>query len=206
MCRLIMAAIAVLASSTAVAEEIPLKDIWAYGMPGTNALQDGLPRAVSPESPLVEGIRKSLGVLPPKDEAGKGFVVVGTGSTALEKAHRVLAKSEAKPRAVTAKDDVSVVFFAHQGGNYVHLNKVIRKGQKIVIHYAFVPHVTSEVSEHFAIIPIGKLNPGKATVEIIRDPDSKVLGNNVPDIPKAAEKSISKSFSFVVTDVVTNKD
>ena len=106
-----------------------------------------------------------------------------------------------KPQETFPPDTkVSLVFFSYQYGPYVHLHKVTRRGNLINVRYQFVPHKTEEVTEHFALIPIGKLAAGKVRVEIIQSPmEPKFVKAGWKDIkPDIASRIVCGSFSFDV--------
>jgi hypothetical protein len=148
---------------------IPLKDVWAFEMPGTRDVRElELDFKKSNRSPLTSGILRTL----TSNELGKStkpaFAVPGTGGDALREAHAVLVESK-KPRASFAVNEkLSVVFFSHSFNYYVHLSRIEQQVDKVVITYRFIPHREKELTRHFALIPLRKLPRGTVKVEIIR--------------------------------------
>lgn len=193
--------LAAFADSPSDTVTIPLKDIWALQMPGTTKIEKLEPTA--PVNSLRDRIAKQLthsipGEIPPKLRSG--FAIDGTGYTALEEACAVF-EDTLKPKDCFSSDSfVSLVFSSNEFSWYVHLTDVVRQGNKIQIHYKFVPHATNEISQNFAIIPVGKLSDGKYEVEIIQDPiDKKWLDSGVKPVPDATvDWTICKPFSFEI--------
>ena len=190
----------------AVSARIPLKNIWAHDMPGTKNVAELEPDAQSKvpkadrDRPLALGIRQSLqyqvGQVP-----GEGFVVTGTGRSALQAAHDVLTDKKRRQSGFPTNSELSIVFFSYQFGDYIHLESVEQSKNVIEIRYRFVPHMTREVTEHFAIIPLGKLEPGKYQVDIVNDSaGSKAVESPMGSDQGWANKVICKSFSFSVSD------
>ena len=93
-------------------------------------------------------------------------------------------------------------FFSHAFGYYVHLRKVEQEPGKIVITYRFAPHRTKEMTNHFALIPLGNLSPGKVKVESVRAPiDSQltVAGFKEPSAAMAMQV-VAQPFEFEVVE------
>ncbi len=181
---------------------IPLKDIWALEMPGTKDVNELDPKQLL--IPMVIGQLRRIPVdqLPPYKpaDAGEAFAVVGSGTNALKAAYRVFVDKKKPPQSFASNDAISIVFFAYQFGAYVHVDHVERNGTTIEIFYRFVPHLTAEVTQHFAIIPVGHLSAGDYDVKITQLP---MMGGYVPPkaIPidqDAEQKYVCKPFSFSV--------
>ncbi len=193
-------AIILLAETTAQPEEreIPLKDIWALHMPGTIDLAK-IDNAVA--SREMASIRQLLSRPPAEGKDGKaGFVVLGRPMDALHEAHAVLVDGK-KALDTIPKDNLSsVVFFSHEFGRYVHVQSVERRGNDIEIKYKFVPHKSKELTEHFALIPLGKLPAGTMRVNILQTPMPKelVVAGWKPISADTARRVVCNSFSFVV--------
>ncbi len=202
---LALSVVAILSSSACAAEprEIPLKDIWAYRMPGTRDIgkleKDRPPR--QEHGRLVGNIRRALGTTLEKGKvAGSAFLVPGTGIDALREAHAVLVEKR-KPRVKFAQDgDVSIVFFSRSFGAYVELDNVRRQGNVVDIRYRFRNHSSADMTEHIAIIPLTSLTAGKYRINVIQLPVDK----DSPKYefaffePEIADKVVSSSFSFSV--------
>ncbi len=149
---------------------IPLKDIWAYEMPGTRDVHELEPdmfglkiRKLSSaeqialsEKSLTTQILYPLGHNKPGQTAIQAFAVTGTGVDALRKAADILSGKKKPQTSFPANSDVSVVFFSYLYGSYVHLNNVEQQPGLINITYRFVPHETANLTRHFALGPIPK--------------------------------------------------
>jgi hypothetical protein len=218
--------VAIFFATAAHAEDpvkISLKDIWAFGMPGTIDVEKlepdnlGEPTKSLPfdermrlqKESWTHKIRAALQPTLPKNggpireqKAGSGFVVEGTGIGALKNAAAAM-RSESEPsNKISSATNSSLIFFSRQFSFYVHLDSVERKGNTIEVRYRFVPHMTAEVTEHFAIIPLGKLPNGAYKVEMIQLPmDKKLIGPKAETVRTGfAEEAVCKSFSFSVTE------
>src|SRR5436853_3199176 len=86
------AAVAIAGEPDDKAMSIPLKDIWAFQMPGTKDVTKlevaGKVIKGDADLPLTSEIRAS--VVRAAGGPGRGFAVLGTGSEALQDAHKVL--------------------------------------------------------------------------------------------------------------------
>jgi hypothetical protein len=168
--------VAIFFVATAYADEtIPLKDIWAFDMPGTKQLTDGQKdgKYVSPDGKLVSEIRWALQPMEPNQFAGEAFVVNAPVPKALPIAHRVLVQKEKPKSKFKAGDDLTLVFYALISAQYVHLKNVTIDGHTIKLQYNTIRHETLDVTEHFALIPLGKLASGKYTVEVSPAPKER---------------------------------
>jgi hypothetical protein len=180
------------------AVEIPLKEIWAYNMPGTRDLQKVEDRLTPKQW---EEIRRSLSVQPPQGKkAGTGFAVVGVGPDAMREVHVVLVEGKKPSQIFPSNSDVSLVFYSYQFNRYVHLRSVSRRGNVIEIQYQFVPHKTKELTEHFALIPLSKLQLGKVQVDVVQAPMAQefVRAEWKPVGDDTARQIVCGSFSFEV--------
>jgi hypothetical protein len=197
---------------------IPLDQIWAFDMPGTHDVQElepdkfgehtrGLPSAERSRL-LDESITDQIRVALDKDRPSKGtiakpgFAVLGTGAEALQGAYDVLVKKKTPDKSFPLGSNVTLVFFSHLCGQYVHLVDVERKRNAIKIQYQFVPHMNADLTWHFALIPVGKLPIGKYGVEIIQLPGGKdKTGHFVGGLSAdQARQIVCQPFSFSVTD------
>ena len=208
LCIAILACVSVaLADSPTVT--IPLKDIWAWEMPGTQDVRNLEPNNYGPntkqhsseerakleKAALAEQIREALSGYPWLPTAGakitdlkSGFAVSGIGFEALQKAKRTLADKKEPSESFPADQDISVIFFSRIFGDYCHLDHVTRTGNHIEIAWRFVQHGNDWATEHFAIIPLGKLLPGQYEVKILQLQKPSDWG----------AKIVCKSFSFSV--------
>jgi hypothetical protein len=173
---------------------IPLDRIWGYNMPGTRDVQELAADARS--VPFME-IRRSIWSIPAKQtKAGPAFAVSGTELEALRDVHSVLVNGKKPPQLLPAGSEIYVAFFSYANRPYVHLHNVERQGNTIDIRWRFVPHETEETTEHFALIPLGKLSNRKYHVNIIRSP----MRQKYVDLDVVADRKVCKSFSFSVAE------
>jgi len=181
---------------------IPLDQIWAYGMPGTRDV-----RTLVDMKQVTQSLGMRVGGPPSfishKGEkiAGPGFAVLGTGMEALLATHAELPEGEKYPDTFPFGSEISVVFFSHGFDQYVHLHRVERQGNVITIRYRFVPHLTKNFSDHFALIPVSKLRPGKVQVNIVRTSrkGKYVVGGWKPTSAEEERRIACKSFSFSIS-------
>lgn len=177
---------------------IPLKEIWAYNMPGTlNVLNS----ASDPQKRLVDEIWRSLWAFPSEDkDARAGFAVSGTGLEVLRQVHAVLVEEQGTEQTFPANSDISVAFFSYQTHPYVHLHRVERQGHVVNIRYRFVRHETEETTSNFALVPLGKLLPGDYRVNIIQSPkeDKNAASGYRPINNEIARRIVCNSFSFSI--------
>jgi hypothetical protein len=184
--------------SNTAAQVIRLDRIWAYEMPRTRDVR----KINGPDSMKhIKEIRESLSSRPTDGKIARaGFAVEGTGTNNLRQAHSVLVEGNKLRDRFPANREISLIFFSYQFGRYVQLHKVVMRDNEIDIHYGFVPHKSKEVTEHFALIPLGAIGPGKRDVKIIQSPiERRLISAGWNDIaPKEANRIVCNSFSFVV--------
>ena len=184
---------------------IPLDKIWALNMPGTRDIGN-LETNKPPNyayGPLVAQIRRSLSKTPPRGNKAKaGFAVLGTGLDALRQAHEVITEDNRPHKVFPLGDEISIVFFSHEFGHYVHLHRVERQGNVVNICYRFIPHETDEVTEHVAIFQLANLSAGKYRVNIVRSPmEQRLIDLGFRSISDAdACRIVCSSFSFSVAE------
>jgi hypothetical protein len=197
--RLIILALAVTVelASLAVADEepvrIPLKEIWAYEMPGTldiNQLDQGRAQKELVE-PLLANIEENWA-------NDRGSAVPGEGLEALRAFYKIKLK-EREPALLSKKLPISIVFYTRLLYPYVHLHSIAKERNVVTIRYHLIPHRTADSTQHIALIPLGKLCPGKYVVKLERLPmdGSKEFG--LPEPSQEQERKICKPFSFTVT-------
>jgi hypothetical protein len=186
--RLIILPFAVLSASCVIAEEkpaeIPLKEVWAWGMPGTKSIHELDPQIVKEarefathkqrasmlevlahklkDKSLVYRFFSKLKALPEDKRPSKGFVVSGTGLVALRNAVTRLGETS----GALLEGEVTLVFFTREAGVPVHLKKVSRCGNKIDIRYVLGSHDVDVRTDQIAMIPLGKLASGTYEVDI----------------------------------------
>ena len=199
--------------------EIPLNCIWAYNMPGTRDVRELEPakfgakvaklssaqRLRLDRESLTSQILASLPHLPSyKHERPKaGFAVQGKRESALHMANGVLAAKHRSFHSFPPGSDITVVFFGHSSGVYVHLRRVELREHTLRIVYQFVEHPNNMLTTHFALIPLGKLPPGIVTVEMLQSPDEQA--DNAHEKPvwlasEAAHRIVCDSFTFAINE------
>jgi len=189
--------------------EIPLKQIWAADMPDTRNIRELEPRTPGDRrkfGPLMTGIHKELmqdNERWGRPDAGRAFVVPGKDIEALNYAYDIVFGSHWEGPKVVAAKEVSLVFFARQSGQYVHVEKVQREGMVITVQYRFVAHRNRNRTAHFALIPLGSLRPGEYDVRTVQLPVRYHPNEQGPVfLPPLEEKrvmrTVSQPFSFKV--------
>lgn len=71
-------------------------------------------------------------------------------------------------REVPPDEELALFFYSSPAPGYVHLHSVHRADDRLIIKYKVIPHLTTEITAHFAFIPLGKLPDGEYRVEIER--------------------------------------
>ncbi len=210
-------ALAILAclSSAAFAESptetIPLKDIWAWDMPGTKNVRDLEPEVFGPDlssqpidvqqkrnrGSLVLQIHEHLSTL---DDAG--FAVAGNARDALKDIYSVLIEQKKTAASFSPSSDITLFFFSHMCAAYVRVDHVERKRNTIEIFYRYVPHSGKELTWHFALIPVGQLPPGNYQVTMTQLPvDMSLMHETTSEVDKKiGNKFVCKPFSFSISD------
>ncbi len=196
--------------------QIALKDIWAYGMPGTRDIRELEPDKFGPltrklstteqislsEKSLVNQAISPIRHKTLERSSIPAFAVAGTGVDALREAAAVLSGKKKPQVTFPTNSHVSIVFFSYPYGAYVHLVKVEQHSGQVVISYRFVPHETAELTRHFALIPLGKLSPGEVKVDTKRLPlEKKFTDAGFKEPPSSADSQVvAQSFRFKVED------
>jgi hypothetical protein len=159
------------AERIADAEEIPLEECWGFKMAYMRDVQKLDPRT-RVEDTLIIKLQNALYAHGKKVKAGPCFLVQGIEKEALTNAAKVLIDGE-KPQRIEPGTPTSLVFYSHPAPGYVFIESIDRTKNHIAIKYYVKIHLTAEVTVHFALIPLGKLEPGKYTVDIIQVGDEK---------------------------------
>lgn len=192
--------IAILAGAYAIAAEpvepveIPLKEIWALDMPGTRDVRELDPRKAAEET-MITKMGSALFRHGTRPEAGPCFVVKGEGKKALANAVNLIVAGDKPPESVPSGEDVSLVFYSHPAPGYVFLDSVQRSAGRLTLKYKVIVHQTTEVTSHFALIPLGKLDPGTFTVDVV-----EVDGGGPKYDSAEAKRAVCDSCSFMVRD------
>jgi len=182
-----------LLTGAAHAEEIPLKSIWAWNMPGTRDLKEFDDSEAQQKiiQPLLNHIRESW-------NNDHGVAVQGEGLEALQHFIRIEMDGE-KPDLLSPDVPISLVFYTKHAGLFVHLHSVEQKGNRFVIRYQLVPHRERVSTQHLALIPVGKLSPGKYVVNIEQLPMEKQYQDiGYPKRMSEQVKNVCNSFQFIV--------
>lgn len=198
-------AVSFLNAANAVAKEsqdiiaIPLSDVFAWKMPGTKDVGtlDAVKKSGVTELPVINDILNALRRPANGEKAGPAFVVKGTGRTALENSRDVFNKAFRKTGEMPAETDLTLVFYSHSYGQFVHLVSAERTDRLVKVKYRFVAHATANNTRHFALIPIGKFIPGTVKVQIEQQSSISKTGEERPSISDT-ERLISHPFSFEV--------
>jgi hypothetical protein len=205
-------------TSNSGVQTIALDQIWAYGMPGTHAVQElepdkfgehtrALPSAVQSRL-LDESMADQSRVALRKEQPSKGgmakpgFAVLGTGAEALQGAYHVLVKGHKPVDSFPMVSNVTLVFYSHLFGDYVHLEKAERRGKTIEVRYRFVPHYSKDMAWEIALIPLGKLPVGTYDVKIIQLPlpEGRTGSNGRYVSDETVSRIICRPFSFSIAD------
>lgn len=190
-------------------KEIPLDQIWTYGMPGTRDVRELEPKrrlGALTQKEYVFGSFVNLIVaylhnVPKAGEtAESGFVVVGTGKEALKNAQATLRTRNRKEpeKFFPSNTDLTLVFFTYTCGWHARINSIEQGPGAITVKYQFVAQpVAGFAATRFALIPIGRLKPGKTDVRIVQLPP--VDEKNQPAKPiENPNRYVCGSFSFDV--------
>lgn len=186
--------------------EIPLSEIWAYSMKGTRdisrlepkyftkkfASQTGSEIGKQIKQSLVRKIRKELSQRP-KNGPNPGFAVEGSGVDALRQAYEVLSGSRPIQNEFLAGGDICLFFFSYQAGSNVLIKSVDRKERTFHIRFEHVPHMSLEMTEHFALIPAGILSPGEYQVSV------EWYGAQGEQVD-SDDRFVCRSYSFIVSE------
>jgi hypothetical protein len=205
-------------------DAIPLDTIWAHSIPGTLNVNDldnkadlqlmekeaaSIPREKRDQWLQDELVRRSdvakilnkLRTLPRRrDKVGPGFVVVGSGKTALKNAQQVFASRDAGKPADTRNvfppnTELSLVWYTPSCGTGMQLNSVERSGKAISINYRLVAHNNAIMASHFALIPLGSLPEGEYQVRIEQ---VGIVDERNRSVKRLANCAVCRPFSFSV--------
>ncbi|RIK61693.1 MAG: hypothetical protein DCC65_18570 [Planctomycetota bacterium] len=190
---LVHALVVAVAGTSAAAEEIPLKEIWAFKMPNT---KDILELDVDRE-PLVHAL---LAQIRDTWNQEKGMVVPGEGRDALENVYRIRVNRE-KRSQVSPDEPLSLVFFTNATGHAVEIQQVERKGNHFTIRYRFVPRMQADSPQYIALIPIGPVGVGKYSVEIDPLPlEKKYRDLGLSEPGERQINNVCDSFTFIALE------
>jgi hypothetical protein len=192
------------------AKLIPLDQIWAYEMPGTRDIRELEPLDVHDPSfkelysqSRLRKIARFLSTYVPESgaKAPPAFVVIGEHKEALSNASAVFSKQQLKQtknQSVPRDTNLFLVFYSYVTGWQSQINSIERSSNQITVRYQFIsPREPSAATPRFALIPIGKLSPGRVQVEIKELPPVDYQGEPVMPTQKS-ERFVCGSFSFDV--------
>jgi hypothetical protein len=150
-------------------EQIPLDQIWAYEMPGTQSITDlAEPHDEMFWEALMESWFGRASRLKFKNVARFGFVVPGDGLSALRIALAVFIQDGPFRGKLTTGEGVTLVFFSEPGGRYrPQIRQIRRKQDTIEILYWLQPELGG-YPPSLALIPLGKLPAGKYDVHMLQ--------------------------------------
>jgi hypothetical protein len=180
---LLLSAVASAQTSNEQPREIPLDQIWAFKMPGTRDVRELEPKPDTKSMATLDQVEKYyrgsavhqiLRVLKnrPHEQdaypAGPVFAVAGSGEEALNNAQAIFANlgSTYPDPHLAAGSETTLVFYSYTTGRYVQLVSVEKTAGIITINFRFVQHMSTDMSNHFALIPIGKLAEGVVRVKV----------------------------------------
>jgi hypothetical protein len=175
--------------------EIPLNEVWVANMSSHHMPESKKLVKLEPEhygrqggylDSMMYRIARTLSREKRSDTPMRpGFAVLGEGREALEQIHAILVKGETSQDRFPQGTKISAVFFTRQIGS-MHLLKIERGGNTFTINYCREPTASNPaISPKVAIIPLGKLAPGKYRVNI--------LGfSKKPDSPKSSCEPITE--------------
>jgi hypothetical protein len=195
------------------AVEIPLSEIWALDMPGTRDVRELEPeafgqqvRSLQPEDQIALQKKSLIGQIRAQlywDDRKKpmpGFAVSGNGIDALRAVRDVLIENSGAHNELRSTDLITVLFSSLQSGVEVHIYEAKWSKNLIQVYYRFAPHEQMYSTEHFALIPLGKLTRGEYHVKYIVGPmEAKFRDAGFkPATEERVDRLISQSFKFNV--------
>ncbi len=210
---LALSLIFVTAESKAVT--IPLDQVWAWDIPETKDIRTLEPKHFGPrvrklpekkqfqllKSSLVQQIRRAIKDTYETEAAGPGFIVAGSDRVALNNAHDILVNDRKPLDKFPNGTSVTVFFYSRlTAGRHFHIKRCDRKGSAITVKYQLVPYNQKMMTLHFALIPLGILEPGNYSVRFVNIPEARYFqGRRIQPVSKEdREKLICKAFDFSV--------
>jgi len=198
--------------------EIPLSKIWALNIPGTRNVRELEPEVeaakerlkslppIEREEEFTELLKKSLiwqirkALQPGSKRAGPGFAIASPEPELLQAVRDVLTGETKRSISFPAGNNITAVFFSRSSGVKVHIYHVERRDDVIEIHYRLVPYQEMYMTEHFALIPLGKLPSGIYLVKVVQGPmEQKYVDAGFKQITSGqAARFVSRSFKFEI--------
>jgi hypothetical protein len=191
---------AVACLSVAHADEavtIPLSDMWAYEDPAIQSTASIDPPA--DDAPLSQEIGITLNPASMQEKPKSAFIVTGSPSEALIKAHEVIVKKQPTQSEFATDEPLTLVFMSYSDFHMSLKPVELRKGNpnEIVVKYFVKMSGRGDAQEYFALIPLGKHQAGSYRVIVKQVPGTTDGRPNVPQpiIPRAV---VSPGFSFEI--------
>ena len=160
------------------AERIPLDQIWALNMPGTQNVKD-LYTHKDLRNTAISKIHEVLfrsGEV--RAKAGPCFLVMGEGKEALLNAAKVIVDGTPPAKTLPPDKNVWLVFYSYPASGYVHLQSVRQTRTEVTVRFHVVTHRSADSTSHFAIIPLGKLPAGQVDIKVIEVPSETPYTNH----------------------------
>jgi hypothetical protein len=178
--------------------EIPLEEIWALDMPGTQDIRE----LDAPDDPIVDKVLKQISETRKFDHC---FVVRGEGSDALREFLRVRT-DHAYWNRLPANEPLSLVFYTKPIREAVELVSVTQEAKVITLRYRYAPRDSNDRSSELAVIPVGALDAGDFyTVKIERSTsDENQGGAEFDETLHERQADICMSCFFHVQDEVAD--
>jgi hypothetical protein len=190
----LFAAVCLSAAHADEAVTIPLSDMWAYEDPAIQSTASIDPPA--DDAPLSQKIGITLNPASMQEKPKSAFIVTGSPSEALIKAHEVIVKKQPTQSEFATDEPLTLVFMSYSGFHMSLKPVELRKGE-ITVNYFVKMSGRGDAQEYFALIPLGKLPAGTYRVLIKQVPGSSDSRPNVPApiVPRAV---VSPGFTFTV--------
>lgn len=201
---------------TAQAQEIPLEDIWALGMPGTKDVRELDPGGIARihkdtsdaeaeaivkryHNSTTYKLQKTFVKYFENAEKPEVLVVQGTGEKALTNLLRSLTEKTPKLKTPVPSDtELTLVFYAQPTIHHVRLAKASRDGRTIKLEYTYKTGLSRDTAFRYALVPIGKLDPGELNIEVsLTRPKASQLS---PLSDDDAKRYVSQSTSIQIKD------
>lgn len=161
--------------ATEDAIEIPLDSVWGFHMPGTRDTREiDTPHPTSSRTTAQE-ISRSLHTSKIGQKAGPILAVKGSGEEALVSIERIISKRMQAPLIFSPSDEINLYVFTRCSAG-ARLDRIMRDGRQIRIEYHFGSREDGGVPLRFVLVPLGKLEEGRYSVEMVmkpRQPDSE---------------------------------
>ncbi len=184
--------------------EIPLDSIWGFRMPGTKDIREiDIPYPNGRET-TAGNISKSLYTSKVGQKAGPILTVKGSGKEALASVEKIITNRMQAPSIFSTSDDINLYVYARSASAGARLDRIVRDGRQIRIEYHFGYRDDDGTALNFVMVPLGKLEKGRYSVEMVmkpRHPDSENMypANNYGIIsPDRLELYLSRNTSFSV--------